>query len=126
MLCRSLLLAALAACVLLPPAAASAASAPGDAEPGSLAAALQGASSEASASAALAAFLERGSLERDGGKEAVEAAMSRGWWGVAARLLEAAGAAGVDVSTAVHQTASRIQTELQALRDLASKKGSAV
>ena len=60
------------------------------------------------------------------GKDVVDFTMSRGWWAASARVLDAASTAGVDISTAVHQTASRIQQELQKLRDLASKKGGEV
>ena len=52
--------------------------------------------------------------------------MTRGWWAASAKVLEAADAASVDISTAVHQTATKIQKELAHLKDIASKTHSAV
>ena len=47
--------------------------------------------------------------------------MERGWWTVSHKLLEAAASAGVDLSSTVHQTASRIRNRLQALTDAITK-----
>ena len=55
------------------------------------------------------------------GKEAIEFSMGRGWWDAAAKVLLAADASGVDLSTTVHQTASRIQSKIQYMKDIVHK-----
>lgn len=57
-------------------------------------------------------------------KEAVEFAMGHGWWDTSAKLIEVSAAAGVDVSTTVHQTSSSIQKKLQHLKDQLSRGAS--
>ena len=57
-------------------------------------------------------------------KEAVEVAMGHGWWDASAKLIEASAAAGVDVSTTVHQTSTSIQKKLQHLKDQLSRGAS--
>jgi hypothetical protein len=52
--------------------------------------------------------------------------MRAGWWDASEKLLEAAAAAGVDLSTAVHQTSSAIHKKLQHLKDVVSKTAGAV
>ncbi len=62
-----------------------------------------------------------GAPDKGDASRAVEYAMGRGWWDAAARVIDA----GVDVTTAVHQTSSRIRARMSALTDALSKASTA-
>lgn len=51
------------------------------------------------------------------GVEVVQEAMGRGWWDVVTAVVKAGRAQGVDLATAVHQSADVIRKKLQALTE---------
>jgi hypothetical protein len=70
-------------------------------------------------SAKEAEALEYGNAGRRG---AIETAMFRGWWDVTSQLLDAASLLNLDLSTPVHQTASKIRQRLSVLADSIQKQ----
>ncbi len=89
-------------------------------DPSSPFACLWEATDEASAIACLAEAAMDGA-DKDDGSRAVEYAMGRGWFDATERIVERSSAASLDVSSALHQTATRIRNRLGALGDLLSK-----
>ena len=60
-------------------------------------------------------------MDKDDSNKAIEYVMNKGWWTASNRIIETTAVASVDISTIVHQTASRIRTKLQLLSDALGK-----
>ncbi len=60
-------------------------------------------------------------LDKTSGRDLIETAMTRGWWGLAEVVAKEGRTQGVDLSSAVHQAATAVQKKLAALTDSLQK-----
>jgi hypothetical protein len=83
------------------------------------------AADEASALACLSDAASFSSADKDDAARAVEHLIGRAFYESSTRLIEMAGSQGLDVTTAVHQSTSKVRNKLTALTDALGKAATA-